>query len=337
MICNLLMAFTDDYWMMVALRMVCGLLNANNSLSRTSLREAFSRNNRDDTQAFSSVSTSYAVSSLLGPSLGGLLYGKVFRTSWTLPWLLITGMNLCCFLAIVRLQSETILTTIQASPRGGETHLLKDKRFILVMSMAWGHAYVFTGWETGYPTLAELSADSSGEDWSTADVGVTFLVGGVSLVAYNTFLYSWMVSRFSVIRLWIWSWVLPLIQLAVLPRLLMYLMVQHVDSNSAVVTLLNYGSQVVVSVFLGSDFTSIQLILNQYVASLPDGYNHLASANAILAIVHGLARAASPVITGGLFSAGFNFPALSRATPFDHLAVLGGCTGIILALLYERS
>merc|ERR1719284_1023398 len=94
MICNLLMAFTDDYWMMVALRMVCGLLNANNSLSRTSLREAFSRNNRDDTQAFSSVSTSYAVSSLLGPSLGGLLYGKVFRTSWTLPWLLVTGMNL---------------------------------------------------------------------------------------------------------------------------------------------------------------------------------------------------------------------------------------------------
>jgi len=117
----------------------------------------------------------------------------------------------------------------------------------------------------------------------------------------------------------------------------MYMMAQHVDSGSAVVALLNYGSQVVLSVLLGSGFTSIQLIVNEYVASLPDGCSQLAPANAILAIVHGLARAASPVITGGLFSAGFNFPALSRATPFDHLAVLGGCTGIILALLYERS
>lgn len=215
--------------------------------------------------------------------------------------------------------------------------MLKDRRFLLILSMAWGHAYVFTGWETGYPTLAGLSADSFGEDWSTADVGVTFLVGGVALVAYNTFLYSWMVSRFTVIRLWIWSWVPPLIQLAVMPRLLMYLMAQHVDSNSVFVTLLNYGGQIVVSVFLGSDFTSIQLILNQYVASLPDGCSQLASANAILAIVHGFARAASPVITGGLFSAGFNFPALSRAIPFDHLAILGGCAGILLALLYERS
>jgi MFS family permease len=336
MTCNLLTAFTDDYWMMVALRMMCGLLNANNPISRTSLRETFSRSDRDDTHAFSFVSTSYAVSSLLGPSLGGLLYGTMFRTSWTLPWLLITGLNLCCFLVILGVQPETIFSTGEAEP-SSETHMLKDRRFILVLSMAWGHSYVFTGWETVYPTFAELSAKSLGEDWSTVHVGLTFLAGGIALVVYNTFLYAWMVSKFTVIRLWIWSWILPLIPLAVFPRLLMYMMAQHVDSDSALVALLNYGSQVVLSVLLGSGFTSIQLILNEYVASLPDGRSQLASANGGLASVQAFARAVSPTITGGLFSASFQIAALSRAIAFDHLAVVGVCTGILLATLYERS
>jgi MFS family permease len=342
MICNFLMAFTSNYWMMLALRVMCGLLNANNFVSKTSLREAFSRNDLDDTQAFSFVSTSYAVSSLLGPSLGGLLYGRVlpiisaWQTSWTLPWILIAALNLCCFLVIVGFQTETTFDTSEVEPKS-ETHLLKDKRFIIVLAMAWGHSYVFTGWETVYPTLAELPADSLGEDWSTARVGVTFLAGGIALVLFNMFLYSWMVSRFTVIRLWIWSWILPLIPLALFPRFLMHLMAQHVDNDSALVTLLNYSSQVVLSMLLGSGFTSIQLIVNEYVASLPDGRTQLASANGGLASVQAFARAVSPAITGGLFSAGFQVPALSRATAFDHLAVLGGCTGIILPTLYERS
>lgn len=344
MICNLLMALTDNYWMMVALRFTCGLLNANNSLSKTSLREAFSRNKIDDTQAFSYVSTSYAVSSLLGPSLGGLLYGQVlpvtsaWQTSWALPWFLITGLNLCCFLVIAGLQPETMLGTRDAEPRGRrQTMLSKDRRYIMVLFMAWGHSYVFTGWETVYPTFAELPANALGEGWSTAHVGVTFLAGGIVLAVYNIFLFSWMVSKLTVIRLWIWSWVLPLIPLAVLPRLLMYLVAQHVDSSSVFVTLLNYGSQVVLSVFLGSGFTSIQLIVNEYVSSLPDGRNQLASANGGLASVQAFARAVSPSITGGLLSAGFHVAALSPATAFDHLAVLGAGAGMMLAIWYARS
>jgi len=337
MTCNLLMAFTDNYWMMVVLRIMCGLLNANNPVSRTSLREAFSRNGRDDTNAFSFVSTSYALSSLLGPSLGGLLYGKeVFQTSWTLPWLLVAGLNLCCFLVILGVQPETVFSSGEAQP-SSETHLLKDRRFVLLLLMAWGHSYVFTGWETVYPTFAEMSASSLGEEWSTRRVGLTFLAGGICLVLYNTLLYAWMVSKFTVIRLWIWSWILPLIPLAVFPRLLMYLMAQHVDHDSAFVTILNCGSQVVLSVGLGSGFISMQLIVNEYVTRLPDGRSQLASANGGLASVQAFARAVSPAITGGLYSASFQIAALSRATAFDHLAVIGMCTGIILATLYQRS
>jgi hypothetical protein len=146
-----------------------------------------------------------------------------------------------------------------------------------------------------------------------------------------------MVSKFTVLRLWIWSWIMPLIAIAVLPRLLMYLVALHVDTNSVFVALLNYGSQVILSVFLGSGFTSIQLIVNDYVTSLPDGRNQLASANGGLASVQALARAVTPSITGGLLSAGFHVSALSPATAFDHLAVLGGCAGLMLAVLYERS
>jgi len=215
--------------------------------------------------------------------------------------------------------------------------LLKDRRFIMVLFMAWGHSYVFTGWETVYPTFAELPVDSWGEGWSTAHVGVTFLAGGIALAVYNLCLFSWMVSKLTAIRLWIWSWILPLIPLLVLPRLLMYLVAQNVDTNSVFVTLLNYGSQVVLSVCLGSGFTSIQLIVNEYVASLPDGRNQLASVNGGLASAQAFARAVSPAITGGLLSAGFHVAALSPATTFDHLAVLGACVGMMLAVLYERS
>jgi len=298
MICNLLIALTENYWSMVVLRLICGLLNANNSFSKTSLREAFYRNNLDDTPAFSYVSTSYAVSSLLGPSLGGLLYGQVlsvtlpWQASWTLPWFLVAGLNFGCFLVVVCLQPETFFDMGVAEPRS-ETYLFKDRRFIMVLFMAWAHSYVFTGWETIYPTFAELPASSLGEGWSTARVGVTFLVGGVALGVYNILVFSWMVSNFTVVRLWIWPWVLPLMPLAVFPRLVMYSVAQqHVDSSAVLVALLNYGSQVVLSVCLGSGFTSIQLIANAYVASLPDGRSQLASANGGLASVQALARAA---------------------------------------------
>jgi len=338
--CNLLATMVHEYWMMVTLRFICGLLNANNTVVRTSLREVFSHDCADDTKAFSYVSVSYAASSLLGPWLGGVMYGQGFlmtwsgQTPWALPLCIVTLLNAICFLAVLVLQPETaFLAPESQSPK--TTSLLKDKRFLLVLLTAWGHSYVFTGWETVYPTFAGVSGASGGEEWSPARVGGTFLAGGIALIAYNLWMYPWLVSKFTVVRVWIWSWMPPLVMLAVFPRVLTHLMAEHVDPEGVGVLSLNYSAQVVISVCMGSGFTSIQLIMNRHVASLSDGPAQLASAIGSLATAQALARALSPATCGALFSASFNVSFLSQAAAFDLLALTAGClTALSAALLW---
>merc|ERR1712232_1045618 len=57
---KLSMVFTRDYWTMVALRFTSGMMNASNSVFRTSMREAFRRHSVNDSHAFAYVSASYA-------------------------------------------------------------------------------------------------------------------------------------------------------------------------------------------------------------------------------------------------------------------------------------
>jgi len=338
---NLSMAFITEYWLMVAVRLLNGCLNANNAVSRTSLREVFNYRDADDKQAFSCVSSWYAVSSLLGPSLGGVLYGKELGDwtwySWTLPWLLIALLYLMCFWVVLCLHSETAFLPERErpfSPRPlGTTNLFTDRGFLLVMVMAWGHSYVFTGWETIYSTLAELDSSLLGEDWTTTEVGINFLVGGIALVTYNLLAYTRLASAVTVRRLWVWSWALPVVVFMVFPRLVTYLVSQGVDSDGVVMDLVNYGSQIVISVLLGSGFTSIQLIVNEYVATLPDARKQLGSANGALAAVQALARAVSPTATGAVYTLGFETSFLTRSATFDHLAVVGVVTGVICALV----
>jgi diphthamide biosynthesis protein 2 len=323
---------------MLALRFICGLLNANNTVVRISLREAFSHDRADDTKAFSYVSVSYAASSLLGPWLGGVMYGQGFlitwsgQTPWALPLCLVTLLNITCFLAVLVLQPETAFLA-QESPSKNTTSLLKDKRFLFVLFAAWGHSFVFTGWETVYPTFAGVSGASWGEEWAPARVGGTFLAGGIALITYNLWLYPWLASTFTVVRVWIWSWMPPLVVLAVFPRVLTHLMTEHVDPTGVGVTSLNYCAQVVISVGLGSGFTTIQLIMNRHVATLPDGPAQLASAVGALASAQALARALSPAGCGALFSASFQVSFLSRAAAFDLLALTGGCLSALSAAL----
>jgi len=339
---NLSMAFISEYWLMVAVRFLYGCFNANNAVSRTSLREAFNHRDADDKQAFSCVSSWYAVSSLLGPSLGGVLYGKELAIdwtwlSWTLPWVLIALLYLVCFLGVLSLHSETAFLPEREKPGSprpqGTTNLSTDRGFLLVMVMAWGHSYVFAGWETIYSTLAELDASELGEDWSTTQVGVNFLVGGIALVTYNQLVYTWLASAVTVRRLWVWSWALPIVVLMVFPRLVTYLMSQGANADGVGVAVVNYGSQIVISVLLGSGFTSINLIVNDYVATLPDHRKQLASANGALAALQALAMAVSPTVTGALYSLSFSTSFLSRSTTYDHLAVVGIVTGVLCALV----
>merc|ERR1719323_1165949 len=95
--------------------------------------------------------------------------------------------------------------------------LLRDLRFVLLLIMGGGHSYIFTGWEIAYPLIARLPADESGENWTTADIGLTFLVGSVGLMLYSLAFYPALTKRLSVIRLWCWSMTLALPVLTVFP------------------------------------------------------------------------------------------------------------------------
>merc|ERR1712039_272098 len=109
------------------------------------------------------------------------------------------------------------------------------------------------------------------------------------------------------------------------------------------VSMLNYGTQALLSVLLGSGFISIQLLLNSYVSKLPNSSGQLALANSMLVSVQALVRAISPMANGALFTLGLQVEGddplslVSRALPFDTLGLIGAISCIGCALAFERS
>merc|ERR1712113_361251 len=99
--------------------------------------------------------------------------------------------------------------------------------------------------------------------------------------------------------------------------------------RSPAVLALNYSSQAVVSMLLGSGFISIQLLLNEYVSAMPDAKTLLSLANSLLVSTQALVRAVSPIATGSLFTIGLRSEevhsdsSLSRSLPFDSLTLMG--------------
>merc|ERR1711953_738945 len=89
----------------------------------------------------------------------------------------------------------------------------------------------------------------------------------------------------------------------IFPRLLNELSSEGGPIRSLLVQAVNYASQLLVSVLLGSNFTSIQLLANSYVASLPDSSKNLARANCWLNSIQALVRSISPSLTGAMFAA----------------------------------
>merc|ERR1712032_8110 len=126
----------------------------------------------------------------------------------------------------------------------------------------------------------------------------------------------------------------------IFPRLLTYLVKQNASALN--ILLLNDGAQIILSVLLGSGFISIQLLLNSYVSRLADSGTQLALANSMLVSTQALVRALSPLVNGALFTIGLESEValpnsfITRALPFDSLALIGCIACIVCAVSFER-
>jgi len=201
-----------------------------------------------------------------------------------------------------------------------------------------GHSYVLLGWELVYPLLARLRRSAGGEAWGTPEIGCTFLVGSVGLVLYSLLLFPRLAARTGIARLWMCHWALPLLAMPAFPRVLEWMVRAGASSASTPVRLWNYAVQLAVSVLLGSQFISLQLLLNGYVAEEPDPQRLLAVANSYMVSTQALVRAVSPLVSGSLFTLGIGDwkSTFGAALPIDHLALVGLASGVLCALAFER-
>jgi len=302
---------------------------------------------KDDTTAFSMLSVAFGASCIAGPSVGGILYVRMpgdaaFLPPWAPPFLLCTAFYFLSLAVISACLAETAnldngnkqeTINMEKTPKDGVRRLLREPRFILLLVMAGGHSYIFTGWELVYPLFARLHAEAGGEEWLTSDIGLTFLFGSVGLMSYCLLVYPRVAKLMPIINLWIWQWVPPIFIMPLFPRLVQYALNHGFHHKGCILRLINYGSQLIVSILLGSKFISIQLLLNSYV----DGEQELlALANGYLVSTQALVRATSPLATGSLFTFGVHGQITGPALPFDHLALAGLVCCVACAAAFER-
>lgn len=355
---SFILAISEDYWFAAAIRLLSGLLNNNLSIVRTALREAYMREKKEDTAAFSMLSVAFGASCVAGPSMGGILYGMIpdgtlgVARSWTAPMLLTTTLYLTSFLLSIQLLPETAdlkrLNSLQASAKIAESKgsnqnaLLQQRNFKLLLLMAGGHSYIFTGWELVYPLIAREDTEHGGEHWNTKQIGFTFLVGSIGLMLWSLAVYPKLAKAMDLPKLWVMLWVLPIAVMPLFARAVPLAMDRGLDPQGKTTLLLNYGTQLCISICIGCQFISVQLLVNQYVAGLKEGASLLAMANGYLVSTQALVRAMSPLTTGGLFNfgttameSGSEF--FSQAVAFDHLSLVAFFTCVVSAVVYSAS
>mmetsp|Transcript_97785 Transcript_97785/g.169347 ORF Transcript_97785/g.169347 Transcript_97785/m.169347 type:complete len:478 (+) Transcript_97785:48-1481(+) len=356
-ISTLLLLLSTDYWTVVCIRFVAGMMNNNLGIVRTALREAHQLAGEDDTSAFSTLSVAFGASSIAGPSLGGLIYGRcpegllaTFCKPWTAAFLLCWLFYALAFAMTAINMEETAdfsktrgLTLSPGSRAASKEGLMNKVPFLLLLVMGGGHSYVFTGWELSYPLLARVKRSDGGQGWVSDQIGVTFMVGSIGLVIYSMAIYPKLVKRVSALRAWIWSWCLPVILLPLFPRILTASC--RAGASDLTIAVMNYSMQLVMSVFLGGGFIGIQLLLNSYVGEQRSGAVLLQVANMNLVSTQALVRTVSPLSTGKLFELGLaadhsqafgEASLVTRALTFDHLSVVGIICCILCALLFSR-
>eukprot|EP00746_Dinoflagellata_sp_MGD_P086716 gnl/MRDRNA2_/MRDRNA2_34349_c0_seq1.p1 gnl/MRDRNA2_/MRDRNA2_34349_c0~~gnl/MRDRNA2_/MRDRNA2_34349_c0_seq1.p1 ORF type:complete len:466 (+),score=47.08 gnl/MRDRNA2_/MRDRNA2_34349_c0_seq1:88-1485(+) len=335
---TLAIAVCPSYELVVLLRFANGMLSCSLPMTRTGLHEVMHQLKGDDIWAFSLLQAAFAASSVLGPAVGGFIYGSPSSSGFVLPWTSPYSLACCLFiLAWVVSYAFTVETVDLHVPRSlrskqsNEVVLFSSISIMCFLVMAAGHSYVFTGWEVGYPLLARNRAL---EAWCSARIGVTFLIGSVCLLFHTLFTYRPMVKRMGLHSVWKWSWILCILALAMFPRVLKALLALGYDTASWPVIAANYVTQVFISVFQGCNFTTLQLMLNRLISARDDSEYALPLANAWMVSLQGLARATSPVMTGSF--AAYPSP-FEGVMAFDALAGVAAVCCVMFGCILQNA
>jgi MFS family permease len=334
-------ALCENFCVLVVLRFIQGLMNCTLPMLRTALRERVAALDADEVSAFAKLQAAFGASALSGPALGGLLYGVGVGTlnPWVAPQLVAIVLYVCALAAASLWLVETGKLAADASSAqvaGSKGHGLSQVntfRFLLIMVA--GHSFVFTGWEVGYPLFARDT--KIGMSWSSQDIGLTFLVGSAGLMLYTLFGFKTIEKYISLDNIWLWSWVPSLIAMPLFPRMVTQLMDGGWSSASISIRVVNYGTQLLVSVLIGSHFLTLQLMLNRFIATRPDAASALPIANGWFVAMQALARAISPVQTGLIFTVSHDPRWHDSAMAFDSLALVGVTACVFSGFFFARA
>jgi hypothetical protein len=300
-------------------------------MARTCLKEKVQEIRGDEVLAFSLLQTAFAASALSGPAIGGMVYGTPLGFAWLPPWaapqligfLLYVGAIIMTYFIMVETADLDVPSELRRQRSEGVI-ITNDRSMLYLFAMVAGHSFVFTGWEVGYPIMARKHI--GGESWTPSMIGITFLVGSAGLFLHTLFTFPIAVKELGLGKIWWNSWVICIIVLMAFPRILNLMLALGLDRLSLGVYAANYVSQFFVSVSQGCNFTTLQLMLNQYIGQRPDGEYALPLANGWTASLQALARAISPVMTGTLTAS----PSVCYGVlAFDVLAIVSAVSCLV--------
>lgn len=338
---TLAIAICPIFEVVVLLRFTQGLMSCSLAMARTCLRERVEQLKGDEVWAFSLMQAAFAASSVVGPALGGILYGWQATPDFLphiLPWAPPQMVASCLYMLSVTFSYAFMVETVDMeigkrirAQKSKEVILFTDSSIIDFLIMVAGHSYVFTGWEVGYPLLAR---SSSLEDWNSARIGITFLVGSVGLLLHTLFTYPTMVKNMGLSAIWSWSWIACVVVISSFPRMIGYLLALGFHPESWAVTFANYLAQLFISVLQGANFTTLQLMLNRIISARDNPEQALPLANAWMVSLQSIARAISPVITGSLAPV----PTFYHGRlAFDGLAAVGTVCCLMCGLVLKKT
>lgn len=225
---NTLFGLSVNYWMALATRFLLGSLNGLLGPIRAYAVEVC----RTEHQAIglSLVSTSWAISLIIGPAIGGYLaqpaekYPKLFhdnsifgRFPYFLPCLCV---SIFCFIILISciwlpetLHKHKIDENDDQSSRYIDIHLASSTEFIEEHSSSTENKNLFKNWplmssiilfcittfeDSAYTEIFSLWAESDkkfgGLSFSSEDVGQVLVVAGVGILLYQTFIYPHVVK-----------------------------------------------------------------------------------------------------------------------------------------------